>query len=73
MTVAKYTLLNMLSALESKVGKTFIQNADGSFTPTKDEGFVLFVGTNHVKIVDRLEFTKINRAAGGKKRADIIS
>lgn len=73
MTAAKYNLLNMLSTLESKVGKTFIQNADGSFTPTKDEGVVLFVGTNHVKIVDRLEFTKINRASGGKNRADIIS
>lgn len=73
MTAAKYYLLSALSLLESKVGKTFIQNPDGTFVPTKDEGFVLFVGTNHVKIVDRLEFTKINRTAGGKKRTDIIS
>lgn len=68
MTAAKYHLLRALSTMESKIGRTFIQNPDGSFTPTKDEGFVLFLGTNHAKLVDRLEFTKINRATGGKKR-----
>jgi len=68
MTVAKYSLMEALSIMESKIGKTFIHNPDGSFTITKDEGYVLFVGTNHVKIVDRLEFTKINRVSGGKKR-----
>jgi hypothetical protein len=68
MARAKNLLLQALATLESKVGKTFIQNADGSFTPTKDEGIVLFVGTNHVKLVDRLEFTKINRQFGGPRR-----
>jgi len=68
MARAKNLLLQALTALESKVGKTFIENPDGSFTPTKDEGYVLFVGTNHVKIVDRLEFTKINRQFGGPRK-----
>lgn len=68
MTAAKYHLLRSLAAMESKVGRTFMQNPDGSFVPTKDEGFVLFMGTNHVKLVDRLEFTKINRLRGGKQK-----
>jgi len=68
MARAKNLLLKALSSLQSKVGKTFIENPDGSFTPTKDEGFVLFVGTNHVKLVDRLEFTKINRQFGGPRK-----
>lgn len=73
MISAKYGLLKILSNFQSKVGKTFIQQSDGSFTKTKDEGYVLFVGTNHVKIVDRLEFTKINRASGGKRRAPLVT
>lgn len=71
MTAAKYHLLRSLVSMESKVGKTFMQNPDGSFAPTKDEGFVLFMGTNHVKLVDRLEFTKINRLRGGKQRQEL--
>ena len=73
MLKVKNILLKIFSGLDSKVGKTFIQHPDGSFTKTKDEGYVLFVGTNHVKIVDRLDFTKTNRAFGGKKRTGIIS
>jgi hypothetical protein len=73
MTKVKYSILTILSQLNSKLGKTFFQQPDGSYAKTKDEGFVLFVGPNHVKIVDRLDFTKMNRAAGGKKRADIIA
>jgi len=73
MVSAKYNLLKILSMLGSKVGKTFIQKPDGTFVKTQDEGYVLFVGTNHVKIVDRLEFTKINRAEGGKKRAPLVT
>lgn len=73
MTAAKYHVLRSLAAMESKVGKTFMQNPDGSFTPTKDEGFVLFMGTNHVKLVDRLEFTKINRLRGGKQKQELTA
>jgi len=73
MTSAKYSLLEALSIMETKLGKKFIHNPDGSFTTTKDEGYVLFVGTNHVKIVDRLEFTKINRAIGGKRRTALAA
>lgn len=73
MTSAKYHVLRSLAAMESKVGRTFLQNPDGSFAPTKDEGFVLFMGTNHVKLVDRLEFTKINRLRGGKQRQELTA
>jgi len=68
MARAKNLLLKALSQIQSKVGKTFIENPDGTFVATKDEGFVLFVGTNHVKLVDRLEFTKINRQFGGPRK-----
>lgn len=68
MARSKNLLLKALSTLQSKVGRTFIENPDGTFAPTKDEGFVLFVGTNHVKLVDRLEFTKINRQYGGPRK-----
>jgi len=71
MTASKYYLWNILSKFESKLGRQFYQNKDGSFTPARDEGYVLFVGTNHVKIVDRLDFTKINRAEGGRQRTTI--
>jgi len=73
MTAAKYHLLRSLTTMESKVGRTFMQNSDGSFVPTKDEGFVLFMGTNHVKLVDRLEFTKINRLRGGKQKQELTA
>lgn len=73
MVKVKNILLQIFSTLESKVGRTFIQMPDGTFTTTKDEGYVLFVGTNHVKIVDRLDFTKTNRQFGGKQRTKIIS
>jgi len=71
MTAAKYHLLRSLTTMESKVGRTFMQNSDGSFVPTKDEGFVLFMGTNHVKLVDRLEFT--NRLRGGKQKQELTA
>lgn len=73
MLKTKNILLKIFANLDSKIGKTFIQNPDGTFVKTKDEGYVLFVGTNHVKIVDRLDFTKTNRQFGGKKRAAIIA
>ena len=73
MAVIKYIILNVLSSLDSKIGRTFVQMPDGTLVKTKDEGYVLFVGTNHVKIVDRLDFTKMNRQVGGKKRTDLVS
>ena len=73
MAVIKYIILNVLSSLDSKIGRTFVQLPDGTLVKTKDEGYVLFVGTNHVKIVDRLDFTKMNRQVGGKKRTDLVS
>jgi hypothetical protein len=69
MTIIKYIILNILSNLDSKIGKTFMQMPDGTLVKTKDEGYVLFVGTNHVKIVDRLDFTKMNRQTGGKRKS----
>lgn len=71
MVAAKYYLLDIFSKFQSKIGREFYQNPDGSFSPAKGEGFVLFVGTNHVKLVDRLDFTKINRAQGGQQRTTI--
>jgi hypothetical protein len=47
-----------------KIGKAFIPQADGSFVLSRGEGFVLFVGDNQVKIVDRLDFSAKNLTMG---------
>ena len=47
-----------------KIGKSFIPQADGSFALSRGEGFVLFVGDNQVKIVDRLDFSAKNLQHG---------
>jgi len=63
----KYTILNILNQLDTRLTKTaFFQQADGSYEKTGDEGYVLFVGNNQVKIVDRVNFTKMNRLQGGR-------
>ena len=63
----KNVIYELLSQLDSKLTKhTFYKLPDGSYVKTKDEGFVLFLGTNQVKIVDRVDFTKMNRALGGR-------
>jgi len=47
-----------------KIGKSFIPQSDGSFQLSRGEGFVLFVGDNQVKIVDRLDFSAKNLTHG---------
>lgn len=65
----KYLILQVLSHLDSKLtANAFFRLPDGSYTKTKDEGFVLFLGNNQVKIVDRVDFTKMNRIVGGGRR-----
>jgi hypothetical protein len=61
MVHVKLLILKLFKQIETKLGKTFIQQSDGSFKATDQEGFVFFIGNNHVKIVDRLEFSKQNR------------
>lgn len=46
-----------------KIGKAFYPEGDG-FKLDKGEGFVLFVGDNHVKIVDRIAFSARNLTLG---------
>lgn len=52
------TVLDILYKLDSKVGKSFVQLPDGSYQISRGEGFVLFHGDNHAKLVDRLDFTR---------------
>jgi len=67
MLKVKNIIYGLLSNLDTKLTKhTFYKLPDGSYVKTKDEGFVLFMGNNQVKIVDRVDFTKMNRARGGK-------
>jgi hypothetical protein len=69
MVKIKYIIIEILSHLDSKLtANAFFRLADGSYTKTKDEGFVLFLGNNQVKIVDRVDFTKMNRLVGGGRR-----
>jgi hypothetical protein len=60
----KNQLLDLFDQVESKIGKTFIQQEDGSFVPTRGEGFVFMHQGKYVKLVDRLSFTKNNKIFG---------
>ncbi len=51
-------ILDILYKLDSKVGKSFVKLPDGSYQVSRGEGFVLFHGDNHAKLVDRLDFTR---------------
>ena len=61
----KKSILQLTASLTDDLRKTFFEGPDGALIPTKGEGHVVFNGNTHVKIVDRLEFTKINRKQGG--------
>jgi hypothetical protein len=63
----KKILLPVVERLTHSLSKVFFMDPDGTMIPTKGEGHVLFNGDTHVKIVDRLEFTKVNRARGGRR------
>jgi len=63
----KKLIMSLIEQLTYALKRSFFQAPDGTFVATKGEGHVLFNGDTHVKIVDRLEFTKVNRAAGGKR------
>ena len=63
----KRLLLPIIEKLTHSLSKVFFLDPDGTMVPTKGEGHVLFNGDTHVKIVDRLEFTKVNRARGGRR------
>jgi hypothetical protein len=67
MIQVKRILLAIVERLSHSLRKTFFEGPDGTLVPTKGEGHVLFNGDTHVKIVDRLEFTKVNRARGGRR------
>lgn len=55
---------NQIQKTGGKIGKSFIPQSDGSFALSRGEGFVLFVGDNQVKIVDRLDFSAKNLTTG---------
>lgn len=63
----KKVILQITAGLKDDLRHTFYQTPDGVFVPTKGEGHVLFNKSTHVKIVDRLDFTKINRKMGGQR------
>jgi hypothetical protein len=63
----KKLILKLVEKLTNKLKKTFFLGKSGEFIQTKSEGHVLFNGGTHVKIVDRLEFTKVNRLKGGQR------
>lgn len=60
----KGVFVKLFNKVESKIGKSFIQNPDGSWYSSPGEGFVLFIGDNQVKIVDRLDFSRANLTLG---------
>ena len=67
----KNTVLGLFNQIEQqiaktggKIGKALLPQGDGTFALSKGEGFVLFVGDNQVKIVDRLDFSAKNLQHG---------
>jgi hypothetical protein len=65
MIAIKKLLLPTVEKLSHSLSRVFFEDPDGTMIPTKGEGHVVFNGDNQVKIVDRLEFTKVNRMRGG--------
>lgn len=63
----KKQIMAVVESLSHALRRTFFESPDGSLIATKGEGHVIFNGDTHVKIVDRLEFTKVNRSRGGKR------
>jgi hypothetical protein len=61
----KHLLVEILDKVDTtlKIGKTFYPEGDG-FKLDKGEGFVLFVGDNHIKVVDRIAFSGRNLTTG---------
>ena len=61
----KNEFLKIFDNVEGKLGKMFTENPeDGSLEVTKGEGFVISIGNNAVKLVDRLDFSKLNFLQG---------
>lgn len=65
MVEIKKILLGIVEKVNHALSRTFFEEPGGTLVPTKGEGHVIFNGDTHVKIVDRLEFTKVNRSRGG--------
>lgn len=65
MVDVKKELMNLVEKVTHSLSRTFFEDPQGALIPTKGEGHVIFNGDTHVKIVDRLEFTKVNRSRGG--------
>ena len=65
MVEIKKIILLLVEKVNHSLSRTFFEEPGGTLVPTKGEGHVVFNGDTHVKIVDRLEFTKVNRSRGG--------
>jgi hypothetical protein len=60
----KGIFIKLFNQVESKLGKSFIEQPDGTWRSSPGEGFVLFIGDNQVKLVDRMDFSKANLTTG---------
>lgn len=56
--VAKQMLVNKMKQISAL--RLFVQKANGDYEVTTPEGFVAIDGKNAVKIIDRLEFSRLN-------------
>jgi hypothetical protein len=62
----KKTFLKIFDSVEGKLGKMFTIGDDGVFEPSKGEGFVVSAGTNQIKLLDRLDFSRKNFMGQGE-------
>jgi hypothetical protein len=60
MIYGKTLVYKDMRSIIDKLGKSYIKNQDGTFTPIDGEGIVLIGKKNTIKLVDRLEFSRIN-------------
>lgn len=60
MIYGKTLLYKDMRSIIDKLGKSYVRNQDGSFTPMDGEGIVLVGKKNTTKLIDRLQFSKLN-------------
>jgi hypothetical protein len=60
MIKVKNLLIQDLNNLDSKIGKVFVKDGE-DFRRGAEEGYVLINDRNVIKIVDRIEFSRLNR------------
>ena len=63
----KNQLINTISSIKTELGNSFINDGTG-YRTTSGEGMVLITSKNTTKLVDRIEFSALNRMLGQQRK-----